>query len=372
MKFTAINFTCSSCGAPQKFSPATGNLTCEFCGTQSSIKESYDTIHEYDFNEAVSTLEHRETKTISKEVKCQKCAGSFTLTPYSFSSNCPYCNTPAIIGFIQEITPKSLLRFTITHKKAQILFRKWIGSLWFAPNAFKKYLDGDNKLTGYYLPYWTYDSDTVSTYSGLRGDIYYVTVSKTIMQNGQRRHIQVQEPRVRWTAVSGTVYISFDDVSIGASKTISRAILDSLEPWNTTELLQFNEKYLSGFEAEEYTIGLDNGFEFAKAKMSQKIKKNIRADIGGDKQQIHSMNTKHNNITYKNTLFPVWTASFEWKQKTYNYAINAQSGKIAGERPYSYIKIALAVLSIILIMGAIAFIENQGYFEGFSSKYISF
>lgn len=363
MQFTAINFTCPSCGAPQKFSPATGKLVCEFCHTQTDINVSQDNIREYEFTEAVATLNTQKNQIIEKNVKCKKCGGSFTLTPYSFSSNCPYCNTPAITDFIKDITPKSLIPFTLTHKEAQALFKKWVGSRWFAPNAFKKYLDGDNTLTGYYLPYWTYDSDTTSFYRGLRGDVYYVTVTKTIVQNGRQRQVRVQEPRINWTPVSGTVYVSFDDVTIGASKTISRAILDSLEPWDTSKLVTFNEKYLSGFEAEEYTVGLDNGFEFAKVKMAHKIDQNIRYDIGGDQQQVQQVQTQYENVSYKNVLFPVWTASFHWGDKEYHYAINAQTGKIVGERPYSYVKIIFTVLTLLGIVGGFLYMNETGVLQ---------
>jgi len=368
MTFTAINFTCPSCGAPQKFSPATGKLVCEFCRTQTDIKISQDIIHEYEFTEAVAALHTQKNQIIEKDIKCKKCGGSFTLTPYSFSSNCPYCGTPAITDFIREITPKSLIPFRLSHKEAQVLFRQWVGSRWFAPNAFKKYLDGDNTLTGYYLPYWTYDSDTTTPYRGLRGDIYYVTVTKTIVQNGRQRQIRVQEPRINWTPVSGVVYVSFDDITIGASKTISRAILDSLEPWDTMSLVPFDEKYLSGFEAEEYTVGLDNGFEFAKAKMAHKIEQNIRYDIGGDQQQIQQMHTKHNDITYKNVLLPVWTASFQWKEKEYYYAINAQSGKIVGERPYSSMKIIFAILAALTLLAAFLYMNESGLLQELGSS----
>jgi len=368
MQFKAINFTCPSCGAPQKFSPASGKLVCEFCRKEIPIEISQDIIREYEFTDAVASLKAQEHQIIEKDVKCKKCGGSFTLTPYSFSSNCPYCGTPAITDFIKEITPKSLIPFQLTHTQAQKRFRQWVGSRWFAPNAFKKYLDGDDTLTGYYLPYWTYDSDTISPYRGLRGDVYYVTVTKTIVQNGRQRQIRVQEPRINWTPVSGTVYVSFDDITIGASKTISRAILDSLEPWDTTELVPFNEKYLSGFEAEEYTVALDNGFEFAKAKMIHKIEQNIRYDIGGDQQQIQQMHTQHRDVTYKNVLFPVWTASFQWKGKEYYYAINAQSGKIVGERPYSSMKIIFAVLTVLGLLGAFLYLNESGLLQELGSS----
>ncbi len=363
MTFTAINFTCSSCGAPQKFSPATGTLICEFCRTQTPIKVSQNTIYEYNFTQAIATLNTQKNQTIEKNIKCQKCGSTFTLTPYSFSSNCPYCQTPAIIDFIHEITPKALIPFSLSHKEAQIRFIHWIGSRWFAPNALKKYLNEDSVLTGYYLPYWTYDSDTTTSYQGLRGDIYYVTVTKTIVENGRPRQIQVQEAHINWKPVNGVVYVSFDDVTIGASKTISRAILDSLEPWDTTSLVSYDEKYLSGFEAEEYTIGLDNGFEFAKVKMAYQIEQNIRYDIGGDQQEIQNIHTKYNNVTYKNVLFPVWTASFEWKNKTYHYAINAQTGKVVGERPYSSMKIIFAILSILGVVGGFLYLNETGILQ---------
>ncbi|RUM76697.1 MAG: primosomal protein N' (replication factor Y) - superfamily II helicase [Sulfurovum sp.] len=369
MKFSAINFTCPSCGAPQKFSPATGKLTCEFCRKEEFIPLSEKSIHEYNFNEAVSTLEAEQTRTIVKKVACKKCGAHFNLTPYSFSSNCPYCNTPAIIDFIQQITPKSLIPFHITQQKASAIFKKWIGSRWFAPNAFKKYFRGETKLAGYYLPHWTYDSNSVTSYHGLRGDIYYVTVRQTIMENGRPREILVQEPRIQWTPVSGTIYLSFDDITIGASQTISRVILNAIEPWDTSKLVPFDEKYLSGFQAEEYTIGLDNGFEFAKAKMAYHIENNIHYDIGGDQQQITSVQTQHHDITYKNVLLPVWTASFTWKNKTYSYAINAQTGKIVGDRPYSYVKIVLLVLTILSLISSIIYLDKKGTLQIFNPTY---
>jgi len=365
MKFTAINFTCPSCGAPQRFSPLQKTLTCEFCHTQTSIAHTYEEIQEYDFHQAISTLQSNKTQTIDKRIHCQKCGGDFTLTPYSFSSHCPYCNTPAIIDFIQDITPQSLLPFTISHTEAQNYFKKWVGSRWFAPNAFKKYLHSENTLMGYYLPYWTYDSDSTSSYQGLRGDTYYVTVTKTIIENGRERQIQTQEPRINWTPVSGVVHVTFDDITIGASKTISRAILDALEPWDTTQLLSYNDKYLVGFEAEEYTVGLDNGFEFAKAKMAKTIKQAIRQDIGGDTQQIQAIDIKHDNITYKNVLFPVWTASFKWKDKTYHYAINAQSAKVVGDRPYSYIKITWIVFLCLALLSGLMYLDKEGILDAY-------
>ncbi|HIP41840.1 MAG TPA: primosomal protein N' (replication factor Y) - superfamily II helicase [Campylobacterales bacterium] len=364
MKFQSINFTCKGCGAPLRYSPATQSLRCEFCSSTELISHSNQSIKEYSLKKALQFLETHHPQEIIKEVRCNKCSALFKLTPYSVSSNCPYCNTPTITDFIKEITPQSMLPFSLTQKQAQTKFKKWLGSLWFAPNKLKKLIDGNENLTGYYLPHWTYDAETHSQYHGQRGTIYYVTVERTRVINGQHRRVTKKEARIKWRAIQGVVNNNFDDITIGASKTISHTILDNLAPWDTNRLIPFNTKYLSGFKSEEYTIGLDNGFEYAKMKMDNIIRRDIRADIGGDQQKIEQVKTTYNNTTYKSVLFPIWTAQFDWRGKQYNYAINGQTGKITGERPYSLIKIIMLIGFIIMLFGGVVYIEEHPqYFE---------
>jgi len=357
LKFKSINFTCKNCGAPLRFSPIYNSLSCEFCDTQEPIEKSNQEIKEYSFKEALNRLSKQYEKEISKEITCNKCAATFSMTPYSVSSNCPYCGTPAITEFLKEIEPKSLLPFHISQKKAQEFFKKWIGSLWFAPSKLKKFLTGEYKLKGYYLPHWTYDSDTNTQYSGERGDVYYVNVERTVVVNGREERQTVREARIQWTAVRGEVENSFDDIIVGASKTISHTILDNLEPWHTEVLIPFNKKYILGFDSEEYTIGLDNGFEFAKVKMDGVIRQTIKQEIGGDQQRISRMNTHYHNTTYKNVLFPIWTAEFKWNNKTYSYAINGQTGKVTGERPYSWLKIITLILIVATLVGGAVYLD---------------
>jgi len=365
LKFKSINFTCKNCGAPLRFSPISKTLLCEFCATQESIENSLQEIKEYSFKEALDFLEVHQEQEITREVTCNKCAATFTMTPYSVSVNCPYCNTPIITEFSKDINPKSLLPFQISQSDAQQRFKQWIGSLWFAPSKLKKFLNGEYKLKGYYLPHWTYDSDTRTQYYGERGDVYYVDVERTVIVNGREERRVVRESRIHWTPVRGTVNKSFDDITIGASKTISHTILDNLEPWHTDVLVPFNKKYLSGFDSEEYTIGLDNGFEFAKVKMDRIIRRAIKNKIGGDQQRIERMNTNYLNTTYKNVLFPVWTAEFKWKNKEYNYAINGQTGKVTGERPYSWFKIGMVIFAIALVIGGALYIDSHPHVLNF-------
>ena len=370
MQFTPVNYTCPGCGAPLKFSPLTGTLRCEFCKREVPIEGEHAPVVEHDLHTALATLDHAPNAEITKEITCQKCGGSFTLDPYAVSGNCPYCGTPAITEFVRDIHPESILPFQIPHQDAQKIFARWIGSLWFAPGELKRLVDTQKSLTGYYLPWWTYDADTTTEYTGQRGDIYYVTVQKRMIVDGREQIVEVQEPRIQWTPVSGRVARSFDDVTIRASQGLSRKILDALEPWDTSQLVPFDPKYLSGFDAEEYTIGLDNGFEMARVKIDSVIRTDIRFDIGGDQQQILDYRTHYQNTTYKNTLFPLWMTHFSYRSKEYYYAINGQSGRITGERPYSYTKITLLVLSILTVFFFAAFFDQirEAYQENFSHQ----
>jgi ribosomal protein L37AE/L43A len=362
MKVEAFNYPCPSCGAPQVYSPSLQKLECDFCKTQTAIPTTSHQKHSY--NQAVPGIQEN-----TKDTKCKKCGASFEEPSYTIASICPYCKTPTLTNPTNDIPIDGVIPFKITHKKAQQLFKEWVGSLWFAPTAFTKYLDGDNKLNGIYLPHWSFDTQTSTHYSGARGDAYYVYVDKVITdQNGNRRVVQVQERRIRWTPVSGVVYGNFQEISTPASKHIDKAIVDALASWDYQELKGFTHKFLSGFEAQEYTSSIEQGFEDIKQKLAPHIRQKIIIDIGGDAQQIHSITTKYSDIKYQNNLYPVWSASFKWNNKEYDYAINAQTGKVSGERPYSIIKIASAIAGVIAILVALYYIGQIPQVQEFLSN----
>ncbi len=355
----AVYFPCPSCGASQLYSPNEGALECPFCQTQSTI-ENEGEVHSFDFQRAPRNEDNESVDpSVKKELSCKKCGVGMSFEAYQLSSHCTHCATPIVTEPIKAIEPDSIIPFSIGQKRASELFRNWAGSRWFAPSAFAKYLDEGKKLEGYYFPHWNYDSDTTTSYSGQRGDYYYVTVTKTVVENGQSRDVQTQERRTEWSYASGTVSADFKDVVVTATKLYNRSLLDSLGPWSTGSLKLFKEGYLSGFESQEHTIDIDSCFENAKNIMGFTIDQKIRADIGGDEQRIDGKDTRYYNIAYKSTLYPVWTASFKWNGKLYEYAINGATGKVVGERPYSYFKIAALVIGIILAIAAISYFSNQ-------------
>jgi len=221
--------------------------------------------------------------------------------------------------------------------------------LWFAPNDLKKYADTTDKLNGMYIPYWTYDSETESSYSGERGTNYTTTESYTAFENGKSVTRTRTVTRISWTYVSGTVNNSFDDILVLASNSLPEKYTNALEPWDVENLTAYSDKFLSGFRTESYQVDVKSGFEKSKVIMEAGIRNSICSDIGGDHQRIGSVNTTYNNITFKHILLPVWLSAYRYHEKVFRFMINGRTGEVQGERPYSTIKIVLAVLAVIAI-----------------------
>ena len=355
-----------------KYKPGTQHQTCDYCDHQNEISQSDEVIEEYDLHKALNELANAKPTDSVDQAHCNACGANFKFAASVHAGECPFCGTSIVTSpqNNKPIPPKSLLPFVITDHEAKKKFNAWLKGLWFAPNEVKKYAREETKLMGIYLPYWTYDSQTRTNYSGERGDTYFVSQRVSYVQNGRRVSTVKQIPKIRWTHVSGGVSRFFDDVLIGASLSLPRQILDKLQPWDLDHLVPYEEKYISGFQSEFYQIELDEGFDRAKQVMDGIIHRDIAFDIGGDHQRIHHVDTGHSEITYKHCLLPIWSAAFLYRDKSYRFVINGRTGQVQGERPYSYWKIGCAVLfGLIVIGGGLAYLEKTGAFNqsGYSS-----
>jgi LSD1 subclass zinc finger protein len=347
---------CKNCGANLKFKPGTESLSCDYCQTINEIALERTEVIENDFNLFIEEAEAKTEHQVISTVKCGSCGANTTLQPNVTSSNCPYCDTPLVVkdaATCDIIKPSYVLPFKVERNKAKEGFVKWVGGLWFAPSKLKNYAENSaEKLKGVYLPYWTYDSNTESDYSGLRGDHYYVTESYTD-SNGRSQTRSVQ--KTRWSAASGHVSNSFDDVLVCASHSLPEKLVNELEPWDLPELVKYNDNFIAGFITESYQTGLKDGFGKAKVRMEDRIRSSVRSDIGGDTQQITTLSTEYNDITFKHILLPLWISAYRYNNKVYRFTINARTGEVQGERPYSAIKIALLVIAIIGIIVGIVY-----------------
>jgi len=349
---TAKQFPCQKCGARLDFAPGTAALRCPYCGFENPIPQSGEEIRELDYQVQLAELAGTQETSEAERVQCRNCAAETTLPPDVVSGSCPFCGSNLVITTQCKrlIKPRSLLPFGITQRQAFESFQKWIKGLWFAPNALKTYAESEGKLTGVYVPFWTYDCRTVSYYTGQRGDDYWETERYTAMENGRSVSKTRRVKHTRWHSVSGTVWESFDDVLVPASDSLPDDCLRKLEPWDLDRLVPFADEFLSGFRAESYRVSLEGGFSKAKETMDEAIRGSIRRDIGGDHQRIHTVRTQYDGVTFKHLLLPVWLSAYRFKEKVFRFLVNARTGEVQGERPWSAWKIAGTVVAILLVI----------------------
>jgi hypothetical protein len=353
--------TCSNCGGTVMFQPGKNAVVCKYCEHTEVIEvpASFE-LRQYDLAAALDSIPHGPAGEIAKggrEVQCNTCGARAIVTGQA--TRCMFCDSPVVVELPDapnQILPETVLPFGVDDKTAGAAFAHWMKSRWFAPHDLVKRSQAQ-ALDGVYLPYWAYDSITITDYRGERGDDYY----ETEVYRDERGEEQTRTvTRTAWTYVSGRVEVDFADILVCGSKSVPDKIVDKLEPWDVPALRPFDDRYLAGFAAERYAVDLQHGFETAKQKMLPDIKRAIESDIGGDHQRIGDMSIAYHEPSWKHALFPLWLSAFRYRDKVYHVIVNARTGEVAGERPWSVFKIMLLILFIIAaIVGIVLLVHSQ-------------
>ncbi|GAA0610505.1 hypothetical protein GCM10009547_10670 [Sporichthya brevicatena] len=348
---TTVHFACVNCGGQLVFHPPTRGMKCPSCGGERPIEASEEKPAERDL---LATLEDQRkppsaqavTSGPQKELVCPNCNGHIGFVGSLTATRCPFCASPVQRSDIHEAPNRlpvdGVVPFGIDTKAAEEKVKDWINGRWFAPNDFKKY-SKTGSFTGVYLPFFTFDAQTYTEYEGERGDTYTVTVG-----TGQNRRT---ETRIRWRHVRGAVDVPFDDVAIGAENSLDPERLRALEPWPTQAAVAFRPEYLAGSMSRFYEKELELCHSEAVQRMNNDIAYAIRRDIGGDHQRIHRTDTTWSRQTYRHLLLPIFLLVVMFHAKPYQVFVNGVTGEVHGERPYSWVKITLAVIAALIVVG---------------------
>ena len=354
-------FPCPACGAGLEFHIGTQTLKCPFCGAEEPIVPAEGAaVEERDFETTLARLRtdhdagsHQYDSL--REVRCRSCGGTVLFSGTVTGTECPYCATPLQLDAAEQaksrIALDGVLPFQVPEDRAAKNLKQWVDSRWFAPNDFRR-RGVQGKFNGVYLPYWTFDALTYTHYTGQRGDHYYVTVGTGDKQRRVRR--------TRWSSTNGAFERFFDDTLVVASDAVERGLSEDLEPWPLPSVDPYDQRLLAGFLVRTYDVDLEPGFKLAASRMRQQLEYDVRRRIGGDEQRITSMDVRHSAVTFKHLLLPVWMLAYRYKDEPHQVLVNAVTGRVTGERPYSWIKITLAVLTALIVFGLVWFFTHGG------------
>ncbi len=352
-------FPCMNCGAGLAFAPGTDSLVCAHCGTRNPIACAAETIEESEYLTGLASLAATEERVETLTFRCSRCGAATSLPANVTADLCPFCGSAVVAEAAsgKRIRPGYLLPFHVTSEQAMAAFRRWIATRWFAPSCLRASANA-GRLLGIYMPAWTYNCDTSTRYTGQRGDDYWETEHYTAHENGRSVRKTRQVRKTRWTHVSGRVENRFCNLLVRASESLPEEYFHDLEPWDLDNLVAYRDEYLAGFVCESYQIDLETGFAHAKQDMEGPIHQSICEDIGGDHQRVHEVSTQYSNITYKHILLPVWLSAYRYRDRSYRFLVNARTGEVRGERPWSLWKIGAAVLMALAGIAAVLVATN--------------
>ena len=332
---------CSSCGGTMRYDVASYGCVCDFCGFTKKLHRPEEgvAVGEFDFNSALGKASS-DWGITQRLVTCKQCGAIMLYDSDQMSGMCPFCGS-AIVLTEQEtlgIAPSAIIPFSVTKEQVAENFYKWNKFAFWSPESFRKGKVLGN-LTGVYIPYWTFDTNTVTTYSGRFG---YTT---TTSDGGTS---------TRWSDRSGIVEKFMNDVCICASrKFLNDKMLNGVAKFDAKELIPYTPEALAGFAAEKYTVGIDEAFNYLK---SGAIKNNIeyaaRKNESADCYQKLQLSTEYSDVKYKLVLVPMWLTACVYRGQVYNVAASGHSNRGNCNRPVSTLKIVLLILIILGIFGA--------------------
>lgn len=354
---------CPECGGDLQWNAAKKALVCPYCGTVAPWRPgdaAPGAIAELDLAQALAKADDggRGYGCDRREVQCRSCKAISAFEPDRVADRCDFCGSPAVVPYESlkdAITPQSLLPFCIPETQVRESIRRWYGTRWFAPNRLKKAALTDT-LRGLYLPYWTFDAHVHADWTAEAGHYYYTTETST--QNGQTRTRQVRH--VRWVPASGQLAHFFDDDLVPGSEGAHAALLDRIEPFpTTTDLKPYAPEFVRGWTVERYQVDLRLAAELNMMQMERTLHELCAQQVPGDTHRNLQVRSTYRGRTFKHVLMPVWLVSYTYGRRSFQLLTNGYTGAIAGERPYSWIKITLAVVvALILVMGFI-WLDNQ-------------
>ena len=343
---------CPNCGATVAYDPATLSMTCEYCGYHKELpkpEEAGTATQEIDFNSA-KLRTSKDWGAKKKNIICKNCGGSAMYDMTETASTCPFCGSTNVMPVDDDedvMAPGGVVPFEISREKAAELFKRWLGKKLFAPTKAKKSCEA-KEFHGIYLPYWTFDSQTTSSYSASYGKDYKDKDGNT---------------KTRWYKCSGVHDEFIDDEVVYASTKTNDSHIKTVSSFDFSKLRDYDPQFIAGFAAERYSLGLDDGWNVAqrqiREKLEQHIRENVRARYKADRVKDVKLATSYDKITFKYLLAPIWISNFKFNGTIYNFVVNGQTGRIAGKSPVSALRVIIAIILAIVAFGILFYIFNQ-------------
>lgn len=348
---SVLDNKCPGCGAKIKFNPKSQMWDCEYCGSRFTLEEMQK------YNNASS---EQVNKKIEKPVKklekmdvyhCKNCGAEIMADETVTATFCVYCGSTAILKdkIDDGIAPDLIIPFKKVKEDALVAFTNLTKRKPLMPKEFKQ-LKNIEKIAGVYIPFWAYDLIA-------DGDMSFLSRDTRYWSDYNYNYTEVSRYKVNMHG-----HFKYDKVLADASSRFADDLMDSLEPFNYNELVEYNHAYLSGFLAEKYDVSDSEALQRATDRTMKTCVGMVQEKI---RHQSSTLETNGMQITKDKLnyiMLPVFMINIDYKGKKYIFAMNGQTGRIVGDIPVG-IKESV-IWSIILFVCFFAFLTVVVYFCG--------
>ncbi len=344
---------CPCCGGTLHFDSKTQDIVCPYCDSHFSVDDlkAYTDDLASDKEEDVSWDDSTVQNFTSQEMKgmkiysCESCGGEIIVDETTTSTCCPYCGNNVLVSkqMSGDLKPNVVIPFQKDKTDVLLALKVFFKKKPLLPSSFSKDHTIE-EVKPLYVPFWLFDAD-VGGKVRFKGEIH-------------RRWSDARYDyhEVKYYSLVREGDIAFDRVPVDGSQKMEDKLMESIEPYDPNQLVEFNAGYLAGYAADRYDVDKDVTFNRATERFRQGTISAFLSDIHGyTNVTVSDSNLQLSNTKTTYALYPVWILNAKWKEKNYRFAVNGQTGRIAGDLPVSKIKFMLFWLLFFALIGGAIF-----------------
>jgi len=323
--------TCPACKAEVFFQPGDQEATCPSCGAEFEVeallayaaqKEEKKTDSMTWDTQAGGQWQQGETDGL-RVYSCKTCGGEIVADETTGATACPYCGNPVVLSghFAGSLKPDLVIPFQVDKKAAIAALNNHYKGKRLLPKVFKDQ-NHIEEVKGLYVPVWLFDADADAQ----------VEYEATKVRTWSDSDYDYTETRHYAVLRGGT--LGFADVPVDGSTKMDDTLMESIEPFDISGAVPFQAAYLPGYLADKYDVDADASIGRANERIKQSTEDAFRSTVVG----YTSVTTVDSSVRLENgraryALYPVWMLNTQWKGQKFTFAINGQTGKIAGDLP---------------------------------------
>lgn len=317
-----MEYKCPACGGTLSFDSESQKLKCMYCDSEYELSR-FENSEEMNWEISPGNQWDEDEENSMEIYSCNSCGGEIVCENTTVSTSCPYCGNPVVLkGKLSGmLKPDYVIPFKLDKNAAKQALRRHVNSKKLVPKLFKNEHHID-EIKGIYIPFWLFDANVEAGISYRGERIRTWSDSK----NNYVEHSYYDIYR------EGTV--AFDHIPVDGSEKMPDDLMESIEPFDFGEAVEFKKAYLAGYLADKYDIDANASIEAANYRVRTSTERIFRETVSGYSSVIPQgsvVNLKNGIAHY--ALYPVWLLNTTWQGKTYTFAMNGQSGKFVGDLP---------------------------------------